>query len=81
LAATAVGVPQLILPWGADHFVNAEAAESHGFALRAETGAVDGDLLDTLLNDGSLRKAALAMHARWWIKPGGDPRTLSTAVR
>ncbi|MET9793649.1 hypothetical protein [Streptomyces canus] len=52
MAATAVGVPQLTLPRGADHFVNAEAAESHGFAVREEIAALlaPADLVGDLEN-------------------------------
>ncbi|MFJ1747881.1 glycosyltransferase [Streptomyces sp. NPDC088116] len=63
MTAASVGTPQLILPQGADHFENAAVAEASGFALRATADAVDGDLLDTLLNDDGLRKAAVALRA------------------
>ncbi|MFJ7995773.1 glycosyltransferase [Streptomyces sp. NPDC096310] len=63
MTAAAVGTPQLILPQGADHFENAAAAEASGFALSAAADAVDGDLLDVLLNDEGLRKAAAALRA------------------
>ncbi|MFJ5228106.1 nucleotide disphospho-sugar-binding domain-containing protein [Streptomyces sp. NPDC088400] len=63
MTAAAVGTPQLILPQGADHFDNAAAAEASGFALRATADAVDSHLLDALLNDDGLRKAATAMRA------------------
>lgn len=58
MTAAAVGVPQLIVPQGADNFSNAAAAVTRGIALRA--AAVEAELLDTLLNDTGLRKAALA---------------------
>ena len=38
------------------------AVEAQGCALRAEPGAVDSELLEALLNDQGLRKAALAMR-------------------
>ncbi|MEV0643319.1 glycosyltransferase [Streptomyces sp. NPDC050619] len=60
MTAAAAGIPQLIVPQGADNFTNAAAAEAQGFALRAEDDAVNGELLDALLNDKGLRKAALA---------------------
>ncbi|GAA0686642.1 salmochelin biosynthesis C-glycosyltransferase IroB [Kitasatospora atroaurantiaca] len=63
LTAAAVGIPQLILPQGADHFTNADAAEGLGFALRAEDTAVDTELLDALLGDDRLRKGAAAVRA------------------
>ncbi|WP_301184624.1 nucleotide disphospho-sugar-binding domain-containing protein, partial [Streptomyces sp. NL15-2K] len=86
MAAAAVGIPQLFLPSGADHFTNAAAAVAQGFALRAEPQMVDGDLLDTLLNDDSLRKAALAMRDEIAALPSpaglvGDIEDLATAAR
>lgn len=58
MTSTAIGVPQLIMPQGADNFSNAAAAVGQGFAL--QVAAVDGELLDALLNDTGLRRAALA---------------------
>ncbi|MDH6484543.1 glycosyltransferase [Streptomyces sp. SAI-127] len=86
MAAAAVGIPQLFLPSGADHFTNAAAATAQGFALRAEPQVVDGDLLDTLLNDDALRKAALAMRDEIAGLPSpadlvGDIEDLTTAAR
>ncbi|MEV0642472.1 nucleotide disphospho-sugar-binding domain-containing protein [Streptomyces sp. NPDC050619] len=60
MTAADAGIPQLIVPQGADNFTNAAAAEAQGFALRAEDDAVNGELLDALLNDKGLREAALA---------------------
>ncbi|GAA1158057.1 UDP:flavonoid glycosyltransferase YjiC (YdhE family) [Kitasatospora gansuensis] len=63
MTAAALGVPQLILPHGADHFINVAAAETYGFALRSTAEAVDADLLDRLLTGEALRKSAGAMRA------------------
>lgn len=63
LTAAALGVPQLILPQGADHFINADAATGLGFALRSTGAGVDADLLGRLLTDEVLRKAAAATRA------------------
>ncbi|GGZ61645.1 glycosyl transferase [Streptomyces subrutilus] len=63
LTAAARGVPQLILPQGADHFINVAAATELGFALRAQGDAVDAALLGRLLGDDALRKAAAATRA------------------
>ncbi|QMU77788.1 DUF1205 domain-containing protein [Streptacidiphilus sp. PB12-B1b] len=60
MSAVVAGVPQLILPQGADHFGNAAAAEARGFALRAADEAVDGALLERLLHDDALRRAAVS---------------------
>lgn len=63
LTAAARGVPQLILPQGADHFLNVDAATGLGFALRASADDVDAALLGRLLVDADLRKAAAAVQA------------------
>ncbi|MBT2546016.1 DUF1205 domain-containing protein [Streptomyces sp. ISL-44] len=63
LTAAARGVPQLILPQGADHFINVDAATGLGFALRASGDSVDAALLSRLLTDEDLRKAAAATQA------------------
>ena len=60
LTAAVAGVPQLLLPQGADHFGNADAAEARGFALRAADDAVDRELLERLLQDDELRSAAVS---------------------
>ncbi|MFB7668008.1 nucleotide disphospho-sugar-binding domain-containing protein [Kitasatospora sp. NPDC056138] len=62
LTAAVAGVPQLILPQGADHFINADAAEARGFALRADSSTVDAALLTRLLDDRKLREAADGMQ-------------------
>ncbi|KJK59353.1 nucleotide disphospho-sugar-binding domain-containing protein [Saccharothrix sp. ST-888] len=62
MTAAVAGVPQLILPQGADHFINADAAEAKGFALRADGSAVDAALLTRLLDDRKLREAADALQ-------------------
>ncbi|MDH6578266.1 glycosyltransferase [Kitasatospora sp. MAP5-34] len=63
LTAVAAGVPQLVLPQGADHFTNADAAVAGGFGLRAGSDAVDGELLSRLLTDDALRAGAAKIQA------------------
>lgn len=63
LTAAALGVPQLILPQGADHFINADAATGLCFALRTTGAGVDAALLSRLVGDDDLRKAAAATQA------------------
>ncbi|WP_406195273.1 DUF1205 domain-containing protein [Kitasatospora sp. NBC_01560] len=63
MTAAALGVPQLILPQGADHFANAAAGGAAGFALTSSTDEVDAELLDRLLGDDALRKSATAVRA------------------
>ncbi|WP_035805157.1 nucleotide disphospho-sugar-binding domain-containing protein [Kitasatospora mediocidica] len=63
LTALAAGIPQLILPQGADHFSNADAAVASGFALRSSSAGVDGKLLSQLLTDPALSTAAQRIQA------------------
>ncbi|GAB7188555.1 glycosyltransferase family 1 protein [Kitasatospora sp. Ki12] len=63
LTAAALGVPQLILPQGADNFANAAAGRANGFALTSSLDAVDTALLDRLVTDDGLRKSAAAVKA------------------
>jgi UDP:flavonoid glycosyltransferase YjiC (YdhE family) len=62
LGAAAAGVPQVLVPMGADQFDNTAAAERAGVAVRAnadETPAeVLRDLVDRQLADGAARAAA-----------------------
>jgi UDP:flavonoid glycosyltransferase YjiC (YdhE family) len=63
MTAAALGVPQVILPQGADNFANAAAGEANGFALSSSLDAVDTALLGRLVTDDALRKSAAAMKA------------------
>jgi UDP:flavonoid glycosyltransferase YjiC (YdhE family) len=63
MTAASLGVPQLILPQGADNFANAAAGQANGFALASSLDAVDTALLDRLVTDDALRKSAAAMKA------------------
>ena len=60
LTALAAGVPQLVLPHGADQFINAEVVARHGLGLRGEPGGVDRDILTALLGNDGFRNAARA---------------------
>ncbi|MFE4518363.1 nucleotide disphospho-sugar-binding domain-containing protein [Kitasatospora sp. NPDC056783] len=62
--ALQAGLPQLLLPQGADHFVNAEAITATGAALSSTSDAVDTALLTRLLTDPALRDAAHRLQAR-----------------
>jgi UDP:flavonoid glycosyltransferase YjiC (YdhE family) len=61
LGALAKGLPLLLLPLGADHFANAEAAVRRGVALALE-GEADGPSVEAalarVLTDPEIRKAA-----------------------
>ncbi|MFF1868277.1 glycosyltransferase [Streptomyces sp. CB03911] len=63
LTGVAAGIPQLLLPQGADHFTNADALVATGAGLRAKSEEVDGDLLGRLLTDPALRAGAEALLA------------------
>ncbi|MGK4585698.1 nucleotide disphospho-sugar-binding domain-containing protein [Kitasatospora sp. HPMI-4] len=63
LTAAVAGVPQLILPQGADHFINVSAAVTKGFALSSDSDSVDAAQLTRLLEDKGLRDAATALRS------------------
>ncbi|MFD5508516.1 nucleotide disphospho-sugar-binding domain-containing protein [Streptomyces sp. NPDC127051] len=63
LTALQAGVPQLVLPQGADHFTNADALTATGAALRSTSDAVDTPLLTRLATDPALREAATRLQA------------------
>ncbi|MFF2042956.1 nucleotide disphospho-sugar-binding domain-containing protein [Kitasatospora sp. NPDC058170] len=63
LTALQAGLPQLLLPQGADHFVNADALTTAGSALQATSDAVDSALLTRLFTDPALRTAATRLQA------------------
>src|SRR5919206_431808 len=52
------GVTQLVLPHGADQYVNADAVARRGLGLRSEPDQVDAELIDRLLTDPGLGRAA-----------------------
>ncbi|WP_030232882.1 nucleotide disphospho-sugar-binding domain-containing protein [Streptomyces sp. NRRL S-350] len=63
LTALQAGLPQLLLPQGADHFINADALTATGAALRSASDSVDTRLLDRLVTDPALRTAAHRLRA------------------
>jgi enterobactin C-glucosyltransferase len=63
LTAACAGIPQLVLPHGADHFVNAEVVARRGVGLLCAPTEVNADVLDTLLRSGQLRAAAADVRA------------------
>jgi UDP:flavonoid glycosyltransferase YjiC (YdhE family) len=67
LASLARGLPQLLLPQGADQFLNADAAERAGVAVvlrppEQEPNRIR-DALASILEDGSLRERAAVLAA------------------
>ena len=84
LGAAAAGLPQLLLPQGADHFVNAEALTAAGAGCWLLPGEQDaeriGAAVDTLLADGPQRAAAAVVADEIAALP--DPaRVVATLVR
>ncbi|MEU9234093.1 nucleotide disphospho-sugar-binding domain-containing protein [Streptomyces subrutilus] len=63
LTALQAGLPQLLLPQGADHFTNADALTRTGAALRSASDEVDAPLLTRLITDPALREAATRLRA------------------
>ncbi|MFF4103966.1 nucleotide disphospho-sugar-binding domain-containing protein [Streptomyces sp. NPDC001903] len=63
LTALQAGLPQLLLPQGADHFTNADALTATGAALRSASDDVDAALLTRLVTDPALREAAVRLQA------------------
>ncbi|MER7765973.1 nucleotide disphospho-sugar-binding domain-containing protein [Kitasatospora sp. NPDC096140] len=63
LTALQAGLPQLLLPQGADHFINTEALTATGAALSSASDAVDTAILDRLITDQGLRDTAHRLRA------------------
>ncbi|WP_405020780.1 DUF1205 domain-containing protein [Kitasatospora sp. NBC_00070] len=63
LTGLQVGIPQLLLPQGADNFSTADTFAATGAALQARSGEVDTALLVRLVTDPALREAAVRLRA------------------
>lgn len=63
LTALAHGVPQVVLPTGADRHINAEAVARRGAGLDVEPDSLDAAVLDTVLHDEGLRRGAADVRA------------------
>jgi catechol 2,3-dioxygenase-like lactoylglutathione lyase family enzyme len=76
LGALAAGLPQLVLPQGADQFANAAAAEAAGAALVLEPGTVTPGRVATavrrLLDEPAFAAAAAAVRAEIGAMPEAD---------
>ncbi|MCP3802415.1 DUF1205 domain-containing protein [Allokutzneria sp. A3M-2-11 16] len=62
MAALDAGVPQLVLPTGADRYVNADAVARRGVGLRASESDVDAAVVSSVLGSG-FRGAAAEVRA------------------
>jgi UDP:flavonoid glycosyltransferase YjiC (YdhE family) len=71
MTALALGLPQLVVPHGADQFHNAHEVTKRGagFELENDGDAVDADDLDRLLNDTSLAATAAEVKAEIAAQP------------
>lgn len=69
LAALDAGVPQLILPNGADRFLNADVVSRRGAGLRADDAEIGTALLERLLRDEHLRATAAEVRAEIHTMP------------
>ncbi|MER8187922.1 nucleotide disphospho-sugar-binding domain-containing protein [Kitasatospora sp. NPDC094015] len=63
LTGLQAGVPQLLLPQGADNFAVADALTATGAALRSASEGVDAPLLTRLVSDPALREGAARLRA------------------
>ncbi|MFJ9946478.1 nucleotide disphospho-sugar-binding domain-containing protein [Kitasatospora sp. NPDC091207] len=63
LTALQAGLPQLLLPQGADNFAVADILTATGAALRSASEDVDTPLLTRLVTDPALREAAAGLRA------------------
>ncbi len=87
LGALAAGVPQLVLPQGADHFANAEALCTAGAALSLQPGELSSEAVTghtrTLLGRNDHRDAARAIAGEIARMPSPDEvaRTLPEWAR
>jgi UDP:flavonoid glycosyltransferase YjiC (YdhE family) len=69
LTALDAGVAQLIVPSGADRYINADAVAARGVGVSCLDGAVEPAMLDRLLHDDGLRAAATAVRAEMRAMP------------
>ncbi|WP_035796863.1 nucleotide disphospho-sugar-binding domain-containing protein [Kitasatospora mediocidica] len=84
LGALDAGVPQLLLPDGSDRFVTADAVRDRGAGLSATAAEVDADLLNHLLTDPALRRAAREVRTEIATLPAPaslEPRLTALASR
>ncbi|WP_025360991.1 nucleotide disphospho-sugar-binding domain-containing protein [Kutzneria albida] len=63
------GVPQLVLPHGADQFLNAEVVRRTGTGLQVAPADLSAELLNRLLSDVDMRNAARLMRDRLHAMP------------
>jgi UDP:flavonoid glycosyltransferase YjiC (YdhE family) len=69
LTALDAGVPQIVVPQGADGPINAAAVAAAGCGLNVATEALDGPVIDQLLAEESLRVEAARVRAEMQAMP------------
>jgi hypothetical protein len=62
-SAIAAGIPQLVIPQGADNDFNGRALQAYGCGLLSSGSTIDADPIDRLLTDDGLRAAAQKLRA------------------
>ncbi|MEU6238805.1 nucleotide disphospho-sugar-binding domain-containing protein [Kitasatospora sp. NPDC047058] len=72
LAALDAGIPQLVLPDGSDRFITADAVRDRGAGLAAGAEEIGPALLDRLLTDDALTRAAREVGAEIAAMPGPE---------
>lgn len=79
MTTLAAGLPQLLLPSGADHFANGTAVADRGAGLIAEVTDIDPRLLTRLVEDDELRENAAQVRAEITAMP--TPAALAARLR
>jgi UDP:flavonoid glycosyltransferase YjiC (YdhE family) len=69
LSALDAGVPQLVLPAGADRHINATAVAERGAGVVAAPADLDAALIDRVLRDAAVRTAAAEVSAELRAMP------------
>jgi UDP:flavonoid glycosyltransferase YjiC (YdhE family) len=72
LASAHAGVPQLVMPHGADNWINADIVTRSGVGLQREPEELDVSDVRTLLSDEDIRKAAGSLAADLATGPALD---------
>ena len=69
LTALGYGVPQIVMPSGADRYINGSAVQRRGAGFEVDADAVDAAAITRLLEDASLRRAAVEVRAEMGEMP------------
>lgn len=72
------GVPQIVVPHAADHFLNADAVARRGIGLRASASELDAELVGSVLGSAAMRAAAREVAEEMRSLP--SPATLVPAL-